>query len=210
MDAESDVSLVFCDIQLADGLSFEIFEHVKVSTPVIFTTAYDEYAIQAFKTNSVDYILKPIDIDELELAIEKFERFFQKETGKASKVKDFSAILESIAVKNYRNRYLIKVGEKLHSILSDDIAYFFSEDKSNYIARYDGKTFIIDKSMDQIFAELNPERFFRINRSCILAMEAIKDIIQFSNSRLKVRLTDGREEIVSRERVQEFKSWLDQ
>lgn len=201
--------LIFCDIQLADGLSFEIFDHVKVNSPVIFTTAFDEYALKAFKTNSIDYLLKPIEIEELAAAIDKFENIYKVTAGTGPDEDIIKKVFKELQGNAKRNRYLIKVGEKLHSIHVDEVSYFYSENKSNLLKRKDSKEFIVDKTMDQIFEELNLERFFKINRSFILAIEEIQDIIQFSNSRLKVRMKDGREEIVARERVQDFKKWID-
>jgi len=199
--------LIFMDIQLADGLSFEIFEQTIVKTPVIFTTAYDEYALKAFKVNSIDYLLKPIDQGELNTAIEKF-----KENNKSNEIpaQVFDNILQSLT-KNYKNKFVIKVGEHIKVFKIDDVQCFYSMEKYSFLQNNSGHDYAIDYSLDQLEGLLDPARFFRINRKFIVSFSAISDIISFSKSRLKVKLLSNTSDdlIVSREKVQDFKNWLE-
>ena len=204
------VELIFMDIQLSDGLSFEIFEQVQVKSPVIFTTAYNEYALKAFKVNSIDYILKPIDKDELTAAFKKYQQL----TGSLHRT---DMMMESIGyamqmlTKKFKERFVIKVGEHLKSIEIKDILYFYSLEKATFAQTTDGRKHILDFTLDQIEGLVDPQRFFRINRKYIVGLEAIQDMISYTNSRLKLVLksSDDPEIIVARERVQEFKDWLD-
>lgn len=206
----SNVDLIFLDIQLADGLSFEIFKDLHVETPIIFTTAYDQYALRAFKLNSVDYLLKPIDDEELKGAVEKFKR--NHTSGSDNPVVDTRELFKLLAQKNreYKERFVIKVGEHLKTVSTSDVRIFYSQDKATYL-QTDGNKYIVDYALDQIEQMVDGERFFRINRKFIVSLEGIKDIITFSNSRLKivleVELPDDL--IVARDRVNEFKAWLD-
>ena len=209
--SNSQPDLIFMDIQVADGLCFDIFNQVNVTSPVIFTTAYQEYAIQAFKVNSIDYLLKPIDFSELRHAMEKFDKLFQAR-------KEIPVINDEIILRvrkmlenPYKTRFVIKVGEHLRSIATDDIQYFFSLDKTTNICTSENRTLIIDYSLDHIMGMVDKEKFFRINRKNIINREAISDIIMFSKSRLKVRLKTPTPEplIVSRDKVNDFKYWLD-
>ncbi len=197
------VDLIFMDIQLSDGVSFDIFDQVGLDVPIIFTTAYDEYALRAFKENSVDYILKPIDPSDLERAIGKFE----KQTKSEMKV---TGLLKSMSPEG-KERFVAKVGDHLKAINTKDIQMFYSQDKSTYLYTKEGKRFIIDFTVDKVEELVNQQAFFRISRKYIVAVDYIKDIIAFTNSRLEVRI-DGYEEeqiIVARERVGDFKNWLD-
>lgn len=200
--------LAFFDIQLGDGLSFEIFEQTRVKCPVIFTTAFDEYALQAFKVNSVDYILKPLDVDELKQALDKFKQNWQKE------VKPDTTVYEKVykmLSNDYKSRFLIKVGEHLKTFPVEKINLFFSMDKSSFLKADSGKDYAIDYSLEQLEHLVNPELFFRVNRKFLVNLNAITDIISYSNSRLKIITTHATDEeiIVSRDKVKEFKSWLD-
>jgi len=202
--------LIFLDIQLADGLSFEIFELVDVDTPIIFTTAYDQYALDAFKVNSIDYLLKPLMKDDVEAALAKY----RKRIGSTSLDNTQLEKLMQSFNHRYKNRFLIKIGEHIKSIPTSEIIYFFSRDKASYCMTAEGKSYLLDYSLEQLSPLVSPERYFRINRAFLVTMEAVKDIISYSNSRLKLVLdhqkdTDS-EVIVSRERVQDFKKWLDQ
>ncbi|MDD2306322.1 MAG: LytTR family DNA-binding domain-containing protein [Prolixibacteraceae bacterium] len=203
--------LVFMDIQLADGLSFEIFERVKVPCPVIFTTAYEEYAVKAFKVNSIDYLLKPIAFNELEAAFQKFGNQARKiEEVQPVTVELLNKVKEMLR-KQYKTRFVIKVGEHLKSIPVEDILFFYSLEKATYLCTADFKTYLVDYSLDRISEMVDEHRFFRINRKYILSNLSIADIVFYSNSRLKIKLKKPDEEsiIVSRDKVAAFKEWLD-
>lgn len=201
--------LIFLDIQLSDGLSFEIFEHVKTDSAIIFTTAYDEYALKAFKLNSIDYLLKPIDEDELETAVHKFKAK-QKQAGNINVNELRSLLTQSQGKINYKSRFTAKVGQHLKLVEVADIACFYSENKATYIHCFSGRNYPIDVPLEQLEEELDPSKFYRINRKCILNINAIKDIVSFTNSRLEIKLENFNEFqlIVSRERVKDFKTWL--
>jgi DNA-binding LytR/AlgR family response regulator len=202
--------LALMDIQLADGLSFEIFEKTKLTCPVIFTTAFNEYAIRAFKVNSVDYLLKPIDFDELSGAFNKFKTSFS-EPGQANYVQLFDQILNNFN-KQHKQRFVIKVGEHIKSIPVENIYYFFSLEKATFLNTVDNHNYVIDYSLEQVESLIDPLLFFRINRKYLIRMEAIDDIITYSNSRLKIELKhiSDADAIVAREKVAAFKKWLDQ
>lgn len=202
--------LIFMDIELSDGQSFSIFRQVEVTAPVIFTTAYDHFALRAFKVNSVDYLLKPIDESELENAIEKFRKTHQQ-TGET----DISSLMEFISSarkeENYKQRFLVKVGEQLKYIPTEDISYFLSDGGYVSLVVKSGKFFFVDFSLDQLREKLDPQQFFQVNRKCLLRPEAISAIHTWFNSRLKLDLLPEAQEeiIVSRDRVKGFKEWLD-
>jgi DNA-binding LytR/AlgR family response regulator len=199
--------LIFMDIQLADGLSFEIFELTIVKTPVIFTTAYDEYALKAFKVNSIDYLLKPIDPDELKNAIEKFK---ESNSPKEIPAQVFDSIMHSLT-KKYKNKFVINVGEHIKVFTTEDIQCFYSIEKCTFLQNKSGRDYGINYSLDQLEDLLDPAQFFRINRKFIVSLSAISDIISYSNSRLKVKLhsNESNDLIVSREKVQDFRKWLE-
>jgi len=203
--------LVFMDIQLADGLSFEIFERVKVDCPVIFTTAYEEYAIRAFKVNSIDYLLKPIAYNELEAAFLKFGNRNRNIHEPSLVTLDLLNTVKQMLQKQYKTRFVIKVGEHLKSIPVEEIMFFYSLEKASYLVTADFKTYLIDYSLDRISEMVDEHRFFRINRKYILNNQSIADVVFYSNSRLKIKLKKPDEEsiIVSRDKVQAFKEWLD-
>jgi len=207
-ESHATPDLAFFDIQLADGLSFEVFEKVEVSCPIIFTTAYDQYAIEAFKVNSIDYLLKPMVEADLQRALDKF----QKQKQPAQNV-DVSALMNLMQqqTKSYKERFVIKVGEHLKSVLTEDVEIFLSENKATYLFSKDNKRFIIDFTLDQIQEAVDPKSFFRINRKYLIHIDGIKDIITYSNSRLKLELHhfNADDLIVSREKVVLFKEWLD-
>ncbi len=196
--------LILMDIRLSDGLSFELFEKVNIDIPVIFTTAYDEYAIRAFKVNSVDYLVKPIDFLELKAAIDKFKRV------RPLISKDFiQSVLEQRNPK-YKNRFLIKMGDQLRHVECSDIAYFIFED-GLVMAVTKGKSSLpMDYSLDHLEQLLNPADFFRLNRKVIARIDSIGKIHTYFNGRLKVELLPAADEdiIVSRERVGKFKGWM--
>lgn len=201
--ANKHPELILADIQLADGLSFEIFEQLNIKSAVIFTTAYDEYALRAFKLNSIDYLLKPIDENELKVAIEKFSARKQQTTID-------SDLIKRLFQKEYKNRFTIKAGNVFKIIDINEIECFYSAFKSSFLVTKEGRTFPLEESLDSIEKELNPLHFYRVNRQFIISIQAIKEISIYSNSRLKVLLNHYNEEdiIVSRERVQDFKNWI--
>lgn len=202
--------LLFFDIQLADGLSFEILERVKVEAPIIFTTAFDEYAIKAFKVNSVDYLLKPIDPKELEAALDKFKSQFQ---SSPQPMLDLSAIEQAMKqmTRKFKERFVVKIGEHIRTLEVAHTTFFFSQEKATYLQNVDNKRFIIDYTLEQVQQLIDPEDFYRINRKYLISMRAIKDIVSYSNSRLRIILkgSDEMDAIVSRDKVQDFKRWLD-
>lgn len=201
--------LAFFDIQLSDGLSFEIFEKTVVNCPVVFTTAFNEYAIRAFKVNSVDYLLKPIDNEELNAAFEKFKKNYTgNEVIRQQEV--FDRVLH-LLTNNHKKRFVIKVGEHIRSIATDNILYFYSLEKATFLHTADDHNYVIDYSLEQVEDLVDPARFFKINRKYMITIEAIDDIITYSNSRLKIELkhSDDNDVIVAREKVKQFKSWLD-
>ncbi len=217
--------LVFLDIQLADGLSFSIFEQVSVVSPVIFTTAYDQYAVQAFRVNSVDYLLKPIGPDELAQALDKFWKYHQSASAKSTQrpllvdATMMTQIQQAISTMSqpYKHRFVVKVGEHIRPVPVAEVLYFTSQDKVTIMqTRLDqkpsGRRFIIDYSLDQVEAAVDPNRFFRISRQYMVSLEAVEDIVVYSSSRLKLVLKhcDDRQVLVSRERVANFRQWLDQ
>ncbi len=201
--------LAFLDIQLADGLSFEIFEQTIVDCPVIFTTAFDEYAIKAFKVNSIDYLLKPIDLEELSAAIEKFKKT-QRPEAVPQQHQVFDKVLQMLS-HNYKKRFVIKVGEHIRSIPVENILYFYSYEKATFLHTSDNRNYVIDYPLEQLENLVDPGLFFRVNRKYMIAMNSFDDIISYSNSRLKVELlhSDDQDVIVAREKVKEFKNWLD-
>ena len=209
LQGNQNLDLIFMDIQLADGISFEIFEKVKVNVPVIFTTAFNEYALRAFKVSSIDYLLKPIAEQDLHNAIQKWQSMTQSKVS--PKLILQAAALMKEYQKKYKERFLVKVGEHIKSVESKDIAIFFSEEKVTFAIDKDKRKHIIDFSLDALEDLLNPELFFRINRKHIVSVSSIKDIIRVTNSRLKLVLHqyEDPDVIVARERVQDFRTWLD-
>jgi DNA-binding LytR/AlgR family response regulator len=203
-----DIALM--DIQLADGLSFQIFEQCKVKCPVIFTTAYDEYALKAFKVNSIDYILKPVDKVELQAAFNKLETISRSASSTNALMNNIEQVV-SLLSKKYKERFVIKVGEHLRTIDTKDILYFYSQEKTTFCNTTDNRNCILDFTLEQLEEVVDPSVYFRVNRKYVVRAEAILDILSYSNSRLKLRLKNSTDNdvIVARERVQEFKQWLD-
>ncbi|WP_031425963.1 LytR/AlgR family response regulator transcription factor [Flavimarina sp. Hel_I_48] len=199
--------LIFLDIQLSDGLSFEIFEKVDVKSAVIFTTAYDEYALKAFKLNSVDYLLKPIDQNELHSAVAKFKSVNKSQSTQF----DANYFKELLTGKSYKTRFTISVGQHLKIVETSEITCFYTENKATYLKNEHGRSYLLDTTLDMLEKELDPEKFFRINRQVIIQLKAIEDIVAYTNSRLKINLkkVDGSAFIVARERVKDFKNWLE-
>jgi DNA-binding LytR/AlgR family response regulator len=200
--------ILFMDIHLADGLSFDIFSKVTVETPVIFTTAYDEYAIRAFKFNSIDYLLKPIGIGDLKAAIEKYNKL---STAKpVFPFKEIATVYETIS-KQFKNRFMVKMGESIVSVRTEETGHFIAEDGIVLLTSTSGKRYPVDYTLDQLAELVDPKLFFRINRKVMVNINAIQKINTYFNSRLKIvspALNDD-DCIVSRERVNDFKLWLD-
>ncbi|OIQ17267.1 MAG: DNA-binding response regulator [Flavobacterium sp. MedPE-SWcel] len=202
--------LIFLDIQLSDGLSFEIFETIEINSAIIFTTAYDEYALRAFKLNSIDYLLKPIDEDDLEVAINKYKGNRVQPQNMSLDFEQIKRMLVNPLDKSYKKRFTIKMGQRLKMINVSDAECFFSENKGTYIHTTDNRDYLLEYTLEQLEGELDPAKFYRVSRKYIVSIDAIKDIVVYTNSRLKVILptytTD--EVIVSRERVNSFREWL--
>ena len=204
--ANSNIDLIFSDIQLADGLSFELFRQVSVKCPIIFTTAYDHYAIEAFKTNGIDYLLKPIEEERLQKAIEKVKQFTP-----AFALEKILALANASTNRNYKSRFMVKVGDKIKSIPVEDILAFYSLEKSTFIQTTGNRSYCIDYALDQLEELLDPTICFKINRKYIVTMKACSNILAWTNSRLRLKIEgiDDQDIIVARERAQDFKNWLD-
>jgi len=203
--------LIFLDIQLSDGLSFEIFEEIEVKSAIIFTTAYDEYALKAFKLNSIDYLLKPIDDDELETAVNQFKKQQPAKSDVQVNLDDIRKLLVNPVDRKFKKRLSIKVGQHIKIIHINEIECFYSENKATYIHTKENRNYLLDNSLENWQEQIDPEHFFRVNRTFIVHINAIKDIVAYSNSRLKLILNSYNEQeiIVSRERVKDFKNWID-
>ena len=207
--------LILMDIELADGQSFEIFNLVEVKSPVIFTTSYDEFALKAFKVNSIDYLLKPIQKEELQAALSKFRQLKSAHSGSDdqsginidSLVKQLQQKLQP---KDFRKRFLVKFAQKLVSIEVDDIAYFYSDGRLNFFKTKDNKKYVVDYTMDELEDMLNPEKYFRISRSFYVSVESIDKIEDYFGNRLILQLKPevDKEALVSREKVTDFKKWM--
>ena len=202
--------LIFMDIHLADGLSFEIFTKVEVKAPVIFTTAYDQYALRAFKLNSVDYLLKPIEQEELKTAIQKFKELYSKAILPANdELRYLSAI--SDYENKYKQRFISRTGDKIIAIATEDIAFAYSENKATWLKSFEGKNYLVDFSLEQLEDLLDPKEFFRLNRQYISRFEAIDKMLSYSNTRMKIKLKhcDDESIVLSREKTKLFKEWID-
>lgn len=197
-------NLIFMDIQLSDGDSFTIFQEIEVKTPIIFTTAYDQYAIKAFKHNSVDYLLKPINKDELKQSLEKFQTYHNQNFDIQSIIKSFSKKI------NYQERFLVSAGMKLRTIKTTDVSYFYVQEKGVYLCTFENKNYDINYTLDKLQEILDPGLFFRINRQYIVNIEAIENMITVSKSRLllEIKPKPANEVIVSFNNVHDFKLWL--
>ncbi|TDX02014.1 LytR/AlgR family response regulator transcription factor [Dinghuibacter silviterrae] len=194
LSAAPEIDLLFMDIQLADGVSFSIFDQVQVDTPVIFTTAFDQYTLKAFKVNSVDYLLKPIDEQELRLALEKFRR-----------------LSSPVSSGHFRERLLIKRGRQLHYLRTLDTAYCYADGKICYGIDFQKNSYILEHTLSELETLLSPQRFFRANRHLLVNIDAVRKIHTWLGGRLKLELhppVPGTDGVVSRERVGRFKDWL--
>ncbi len=201
--------LILMDIQLDDGISFEIFDTIKVDTPVIFATAYNEYVLQAFKVNSVDYLLKPIEEMALRDALNKFKKVHYKFN------EDIIRNLFNDLNKQYKNRFLIKIGTHYRSIAINEVSCFYILERAVFLRTFEGREYSMDHSLDQIQKMIDPDKFFRINRHFIIYIDVITDIVSYSTSRLQLKLDQKNNPVnkdllvVSREKVREFKKWID-
>lgn len=214
--------LAFFDIQLADGISFEIFERVSITCPVIFTTAYDAYALRAFKVNSIDYLLKPVDAAALKRAFEKLRLFARTDAAadadagaglapSLSPAIDLIRQLISRTTPKYKTRFMVKVGERLSAFTTDDIDCFWGENKVVWVRLKTGRKYMVDYTLEELEDMLDPEHFYRLNRKYLVTFGAIKEVIAYSNSRLKVilrELPDPEDILVSREKAEGFRIWL--
>lgn len=204
---QAKVDLFFMDIQLIDGLSFEIFSKVRLNKPVIFTTAFDEFAIDAFKVNSIDYLLKPITFTDLSRALHKLGSLKEQ----FSKGTDVAPLVPQLRNKTYKDRFLVRMGNHIHSVPSTDIAFFYAEGRDVFLVSAQGRKYLVEYTLEALEELLFPKQFFRINRSFIVQLNAIGDVVVYANRRLKLTLqpkTD-QEVIVSREKVGIFKQWFE-
>lgn len=210
LDSATNIDLIFMDIQLADGLSFDIFRQTKVKAPVIFTTAFDQYTLKAFKVNSIDYLLKPIDEKELEQAVEKYRRLYDK------KENDFSEkimkIMQEMNTAKFKERLLIKRGQQLSYLKTVSTAYCYADGKLCYAVDFSNNKFLLENNLSQLEEQLQPNKFYRINRHLLINVEAIIKVHTWLGGRLKLELlpATNADTIVSRERVNGFKEWLGQ
>tara|TARA_R110002126_G_scaffold98526_1_gene229384 strand:+ start:48 stop:842 length:795 start_codon:yes stop_codon:yes gene_type:complete len=203
--------LIFLDIQLSDGLSFEIFETVDIKSAIIFTTAYDEYALQAFKLNSIDYLLKPIDDEDLAIAVKKYKERAPQKQAVTLDFNDIKKLLVNPIDREYKKRFSVKIGQHLKLINIDEIECFYSENKGTYLHTTEGRNYLLDTTLEHLEDELEPQTFFRINRKFFVNINAIKDMVSYTNSRLQIKLNSYNEQdvVVARERVKDFKGWLE-
>ena len=202
----NNYDVVFMDVQLTDGLSFEIFNEIKINKPVIFATAFDEYAVDAFKVNSIDYILKPITFTDVSKAMNKLKSM--PTIFNSIAIEQVSKIIEK---KKVKDRFLVRLGNHIHSIKAEEISLFYAEGRTVYLITNKKKKYILDFKLEDLTNLLNTTEFFRVNRSFIVSLNSITDVIVYSNSRLKIisKVTTDKEIIVSREKVSAFKSWLE-
>ena len=200
--------LLFLDIHLADGKSFEIFTKIKLDIAIIFTTAYDNYAIQAFKQNSIDYLLKPISQKDLNYALEKYNN--QQQIGNKRLIDNITTAYEQLN-KQYKSRFLVKIGQSISTVQTDDIHHFESQDSLSFLVTNKGSRYAIDYTLDQLEDTVSPKDFFRINRKIILQIKVIEKVNTYFNGRLSIttKLLKGDTNLVSRERVNDFRAWLD-
>lgn len=205
---QNKADVIFLDIHLADGDSFSIFEQIEVDTPIIFTTAYDQYAIRAFKFNSVDYLLKPIDKEELTFSIEKFRQ--AQSTQQPDMTALVAAMKASSAPPDFQKRFMVTSGEKIKSIPIEDVAYFFGQQKFVFLITKDNRRHIVDFTLGKLEGMLDPQQFYRINRQFIICFDAIENMFSYSKSRVKIDLNPASdiEAIVSIEKAKRFKEWL--
>ncbi|RPJ83027.1 MAG: DNA-binding response regulator [Deltaproteobacteria bacterium] len=212
LTSNKDPDIIFADIQLSDGVCFDIFKQVQTKSAVIFTTAYDEYAVEAFKVNSIDYLLKPINPEALSRSIEKFHTL--KRTYAESDKKRFESLFSMLdqAGKDYKSRFLVKTGQNMKIVSTEEIAYFLIETQLVFLITKQNNRFLIEQTLDELEKRLDPKLFFRINRQMIISLDSVRTIHPYFNSRLKLDVTPERESeiLVSRMKVNDFKKWIDQ
>ncbi|WP_300596665.1 LytTR family DNA-binding domain-containing protein [Niabella sp.] len=210
LDSNPDPDLILMDIELSDGQSFEIFNLTEIKVPVIFTTSYDEFALKAFKVNSVDYLLKPVQKDELRKALEKFRQNFSKRDEPMGFEHLVKELQQKLQLKEYRKRFLVKSGSRLVSVDIDEIAYFYSDGRLIFFKTKDQRKFIVDYTMEDLENMLNPAEYFRISRSFFVSIGCIEKIDDYFGNRLILQLKPAveKEALVSRERVTDFKIWM--
>lgn len=208
---QSTIDLIFMDIQLTDGLSFQIFQEVKVEKPVIFVTAYNEFALDAFKVNSIDYLLKPVTFTDLSASLKKLESLSTQLRWNDSKAEKIVSTFSENPTRVYKNRFMVKLGDHIRSLTTDQISLFFADGRDVYLVTDQLRKFIIDYTLENLEEVLDPKQFYRINRSYIISIHAIQDVVVYSSSRLKItpHIKWEGEIIVSRDKVNEFKEWFD-
>jgi two-component system LytT family response regulator len=208
---QDSIDLIFMDIQLIDGLSFQIFQQVKVTKPVIFTTAFNEFALDAFKVNSIDYLLKPITFTDLTASLNKLESLRQQFRWTSEQSEKVQQVISTLRNKDFKTRFMVKLGEHIRSITTESISLFYADGRDVFLVTNQNRKFIIDYTLEALEDIIDPAVFFRLNRTFIVNINAIKDVLVYSNSRLKIMLTQefDKEIIVSREKVSEFKEWFD-
>ncbi len=213
LENSKDIDLILMDIQLADGECFEIFDYIKINIPIIFTTAFDEYALKAFKVNSIDYLLKPLDFDELKLALDKFKLLnTDNKDASINKINKKISDLSDSELNKYRQRFLIHYADKYQIVKVKDILYFYIEENAVFLVDISGNNYSLDYTLDKVNRLLDPDNFYRINRKYIISINAIDKMISFSQYRIKLTLKNcsDNEIVVSRKRFSGFKDWIDQ
>ncbi|MEP7319072.1 MAG: LytTR family DNA-binding domain-containing protein [Panacibacter sp.] len=215
LESNDTPDLVLMDIELSDGQSFEIFSRIQVKSAVIFTTSYDEFALKAFKVNSIDYLLKPIQKEDLAAALEKYKKMksvynTNNGNGELNMAMLVKELQQKLQPKEYRKRFLVKHGQKLVSIDTDEIAYFFSDGRLNFFKTSDNRKFVVDYTMDELEDTLDPNRYFRISRSFYISVASVEQIHEYFGNRLLLYLKPAvdKEAIISREKVTDFKKWM--
>lgn len=199
--------LLLMDIELADGQSFEIFEQVQIEQYVIFLTAYDEYAIRAFKVNSIDYLLKPVEHKSLKDALQKFQHLKNKQAD--ALLQNLQALLQT-GTPTYKERFMIQIGDTYQSVAIDEVAYFFSDEKTSYLMTHNQQKFLLDQSLNELQTKLNPQQFFRVSRKYIIHIQSVKKVSKYFNSRLKLKIKPvaSEEILISRVKVPSFLEWI--
>ena len=209
---QPEPELIFLDIELADGQSFEIFERTPVRSTVIFTTSYDEYALQAFKVNSIDYLLKPVQRDELQRSLRKYEELHAQRASEspALNIEKLLQQLQKQAPREYRQRFLVRQGQRMLSVETGDIAFFYTDERYSFFCTHAGQKFLVDYTLDELADALDPTRFFRINRGMLVTHQAVDQIQSYFGNRLSLtfRPSFDKEALVSREKVSDFKTWM--
>ena len=210
-DPANRPDIIFMDVQLSDGMCFDIFTQTEVGGKVVITTAYDDYAIRAFRVNSVDYLLKPIVPEDLQAAVERCRKALENEHPTPAPDAELLRSLLSGTDREYKKRFVVRLGDKIAVVNTEQIAYFYAEDKSTYLVTTDGRRLILDTSLDAASEQVNPRRFFRLSRNCTASIEAIAGISKHLSNRLKVALEPRPdfEVFVSRSRTSDFMDWLE-